>query len=106
MAGSWVERGEGERGEKEKQGEKENKETKQAFQWNTLDLYCLGGTAIHMINGKVNMVLLNSRHIRDGVETPLTKGKIQIQSEGAEIYYREMTITPITQIPEAILMAK
>lgn len=75
-------------------------------QWNTLDLYCLGGTAIHMINGKVNMVLLNSRHIRDGVETLLTKGKIQIQSEGAEIYYREMTITPITQIPEAILMAK
>lgn len=75
-------------------------------QWNTLDLYCLGDTAVHMINGIVNMVLLHSRHIKDGAETPLVKGKIQIQSEGAEIFYRDMTISPITRIPEAIVPAK
>ncbi|MEP7266744.1 MAG: DUF1080 domain-containing protein [Saprospiraceae bacterium] len=72
-------------------------------EWNTLDLYCVGGTAVHMINGKVNMVLTNSRHIKDGVETPLTKGKIQIQSEGAEIFYKDLTIQSIHEIPSNVL---
>ncbi len=72
-------------------------------EWNTIDLYCLGGTAIHMVNGKVNMILLNSRHIQDGVATSLTKGKIQIQSEGAEIYYTDMVIEKINKLPDGIM---
>lgn len=75
----------------------------QTGQWNTIDLYCFGGTAIHMVNGQVNLVGLNSRHIQNGVETPLTKGKIQIQSEGAEIYYADMTIKKIDKLPEGIM---
>ena len=31
---------------------------------------------------------------------PLTVGQIQIQSEGAEVYYRDLKIRPLTQFPE------
>jgi hypothetical protein len=30
---------------------------------------------------------------------PLTKGKIQLQSEGAEVFYRNITIEPIDRFP-------
>lgn len=76
---------------------------KPAGEWNTLDLYCLGGTAVHMVNGKVNMVLHNSRRpVGDKME-PLTKGKIQIQSEGAEVFYRNIRIRSIDKIPKPLL---
>ncbi len=68
-------------------------------QWNTLDLYCFGGTSVHVINGVVNMVLLNSRQLEGDREIPLNKGKIQIQSEGAEIFYRNIKISSIDKLP-------
>jgi len=68
-------------------------------QWNTLDLYCHGDTSIHMVNGRVMMVLYHNRQMDNGHELPLTKGKIQIQSEGAEIYYRQIQIEPIDRLP-------
>ncbi len=72
-------------------------------QWNTLDLYCHGDTSVHMINGKVMMVLVNSRQQENGSELPLKKGKLQIQSEGAEIFYKGLKIQPIKVIPSALL---
>jgi len=72
-------------------------------QWNIVDLYCVGDTCIHVINGTVNMVLLNTRHLVDGKMQPLTRGKIQIQSEGAEVYYRNIQIRPLTQLPVGLL---
>lgn len=71
-------------------------------QWNTVDLYCFGGTAVHMINGKVNMVLYNSSQVQDGSLIPLTKGKIQIQSEGAEVFYRSLKFQSIEALPKSI----
>ncbi|MEI9919867.1 MAG: DUF1080 domain-containing protein [Bacteroidota bacterium] len=65
-------------------------------QWNTLDLYCFGDSAVHVVNGKVVMKLYHSR-MPDN--TPLKKGKIQFQSEGAEVYYRNIEVTPITKMP-------
>ncbi len=72
-------------------------------EWNTVDLYSFGGTSIHMMNGVVNMMLLNSRQIDGDKEIPLTKGKIQIQSEGSEVFYRNIKITTIDKIPDEIL---
>ncbi|NIJ52789.1 hypothetical protein FHS68_001959 [Dyadobacter arcticus] len=73
-------------------------------EWNTVDLYCFGGTAVHMINGKINMVLTNTRHMVNGKEEPLVRGQIQIQSEGAEVFYRNLTVEPITlnMLPKGI----
>ncbi|MDP4149710.1 MAG: DUF1080 domain-containing protein [Bacteroidota bacterium] len=70
-------------------------------EWNTLDLYCHGDTSVHMVNGLVVMVLYHSGQLVDGKIVPLTRGRLQIQSEGAEVFYREIRIEPIGKIPEA-----
>ena len=49
------------------------------------------------------MILTGSRQVVDKKEVPLTKGKLQIQSEGAEVFYREIAIRPIDAIPAALL---
>ena len=64
-----------------------------------MELYCLGQTSVHVVNGKVNMVLMGLRHRVDGRELPLTKGRIQFQSEAAEVFYRGIAIRPISEIP-------
>lgn len=70
-------------------------------EWNTLELICLGDTSLHIVNGKVVMALFNSRHINAENEIePLRKGRIQIQSEGAEIYYKNIELRTISDIPE------
>ena len=72
-------------------------------EWNTVEIYCFGDTAVHIINGALNMILYHSRQPGDGKEIALTKGKIQIQSEGAEVFYRNIQLQPITKIPDEIL---
>ncbi|MEK6783308.1 MAG: DUF1080 domain-containing protein [Bacteroidota bacterium] len=67
-------------------------------EWNVVDIYCLGDRSVHMINGKVVMELFKSRQPFEGREIPLTKGKIQIQTEGAEVYYRNIQLQPISEI--------
>jgi len=79
---------------------------KPSGEWNTLDLYCLGSTSIHVVNGKVNMVLHNSRQLTENREIPLTKGKIQLQSEGSEIYYRDIKICQISKLPDLTRIGK
>jgi Domain of Unknown Function (DUF1080) len=72
-------------------------------EWNTLDLYCHGDTSVQMINGKVMMALYNSRQLENGQAIPLVKGKIQIQSEGAEIFYKHIIVEPLHAIPSNFL---
>ncbi|WP_288095819.1 DUF1080 domain-containing protein [Hydrotalea sp.] len=72
-------------------------------EWNTLDLYCHGDTSVHVVNGKAMMVLYHSAQDNNGQMLPLSKGKIQIQSEGAEIYYKDIRIEPIASLPERLL---
>jgi len=76
---------------------------KPSGEWNTLDLYCHGDTSIHMINGKVVMVLYHSRQMDNGQAHLLAKGKLQLQSEGAEVYYKDIMIRSINVIPAALL---
>lgn len=71
-------------------------------EWNHLELYVIGGTAVHVVNGHVVMVVENA-HRPDG--KPLTKGQIQIQSEAAECFYKNMTLTPISTFPDQIKKA-
>jgi hypothetical protein len=75
-------------------------------QWNTIDLYCFGGTAVHMINGKVVMILYNSSQVQGESLVPLTKGKIQIQSEGAEVFYRNIKVESIDGLPKELKASK
>lgn len=73
---------------------------KPSGEWNTIDLYCFGNTSVHVINNQVVMILENSRQSDNGSETSLTKGKIQLQSESAEVFYRNIRIRPIDKIPQ------
>jgi hypothetical protein len=71
-------------------------------EWNVVDLYCYGDSSVHVINGTVVMRLFKSRQEDNGTETRLAKGKIQLQSEGCEIYYRNLTVQSIDKIPAGI----
>lgn len=73
---------------------------KKSGEWNTIELLAVGGTAVHIVNGKMNMILTNSRQKGDGgKELPLTRGKLQFQSEGAEVFYRNFQIRPLSTLP-------
>lgn len=68
-------------------------------EWNTLDLIVLGADSIHIVNGKVVMRLHDARRLDGPSPTPITSGRISLQTEGAEVYYRRVEITPITAVP-------
>lgn len=69
-------------------------------EWNTLELICFEGTSLHIVNGKVVMALFNSRiQGADNNTLSLHKGRIQIQSEAAEAYYKTIQIKSIDKIP-------
>jgi hypothetical protein len=62
-------------------------------------LIAFGEDAIHIVNGKVVIRLHGPRRIDGDRTTPVTSGPIILQSEGAEIFYRDIEIRPITAIP-------
>jgi len=68
-------------------------------EWNTVDLYCFGQTSVHLVNGQVVMINTNLSKIENGQKIPLTKGKIQIQSEGGELFIRKVEIEKIKSLP-------
>lgn len=61
-------------------------------EWNTLELICYEGKSLHIVNGEVVMILQNSRYVEDGKKVPLQKGRIQLQSEAAEVFYKDIKI--------------
>jgi hypothetical protein len=69
-------------------------------EWTQGEVFVLGQQAIHVVNSHV-VLSLDKASMPDG--TPLTKGKIQIQSEGAEVYYRNVKIRPISEFPTKYL---
>jgi hypothetical protein len=72
-------------------------------EWNTLELYCFGDTAVHVVNGKVVMALYKSGYLHNGSLVSLKKGKIQLQSEGAEVYYKNINVRSIKELPVGIV---
>lgn len=70
-----------------------------AGEWNTIELYTLGDRSAHLVNGHVVMALESSRY-RDGEAwRPLTRGALQIQSEAAEAFFKDVRIRPIEAMP-------
>lgn len=69
-------------------------------EWNTVELITYGDQSLHIVNGEVVMALTNSRYTdADGQVIPLTKGKILLQSEAGEVFFKNIKIKPITGIP-------
>jgi hypothetical protein len=73
-------------------------------EWNTLDLYVLGDHAVHLVNGvPVAEVRGLATLSPDGKRSPLTHGHIQLQSEGAETWFRAITVEPIRALPRIVV---
>lgn len=69
-------------------------------EWNTVELICFGDKSLHIVNGHVVMALSNSRYMEGDEIKPLIKGKIQLQSEAAEVYYKDIVIRSIESLPD------
>jgi len=68
-------------------------------EWNTVELVVFGEDAIHIVNGKVVMRLHGPLRIDSDAPTSVTSGPIILQSEGAEVFYRDIRIRPIAAVP-------
>ena len=69
-------------------------------EWNELELICFENKSIHIVNGEVVMILQNSRYVEDGKKVPMNKGKIQLQSEAAEVFYKNIKIKKLEALPK------
>jgi hypothetical protein len=72
-------------------------------QWNKLDLYAVGDRSVHVVNGTVVLVLSGLRQTVAGKEVPLTKGRIELQTESAEVFFRNIRLLTIAEIPYKLL---
>ena len=60
--------------------------------WNTVEVLVRGNDATHIVNGKVNNRATKIEQMLDNRWVPLTRGKIALQLEYAEVYYRNVEI--------------
>lgn len=65
---------------------------KPSGQWNLLEMSFVNGDATHTVNGVVVLQLTNSMRLDGETPQPLTAGKISLQTEGAEVFYRRIEI--------------
>ena len=70
--------------------------------WNVAEVIAVNGTGIHLFNGQVTLVLRNARYSADGKFVAMKKGRIQLQSELAEIWYRKPEIRAIREFPAEV----
>lgn len=68
-------------------------------EWNTVELVCLGEESLHIVNGKVVMRLQGPTRIDSPTPQKVTSGPIILQSEGAELFYRDLAVRRIASIP-------
>lgn len=68
-------------------------------EWNTIELVCLGDRSWHIVNGKVVLETGQGALHKDGAWVPVTSGRIQIQSEGAELFVRGIEVRPVAALP-------
>lgn len=69
---------------------------KPSGEWNTMEVIADGKTLIHIVNGHEVLRAENSRQTVDGKSVPLTRGKFSIQSEGAEAFFRNIQVKPLS----------
>ncbi len=62
-------------------------------QWNTCELITRGADAVYIVNGYVVNRLFNT--YRPEIKQQTTRGKIQFQSEGAEVFYKNMELRSV-----------
>lgn len=85
---------------KPSKGGKRGKDAESKYgKWTRVDLYVIGDKAIHVVNGEVVLAVYDLKN-HEGEK--LTAGQIQIQSEGAEAYAKDIFIRPLKKFPKKI----
>ena len=66
--------------------------------WNTVEVIVRGDRATHIVNGVVNMRVSDIKSWDEGSSSwvKLDHGKIALQAESAEIFYRNIKVRPLT----------
>ena len=78
-----------------------NQDTELAHgQWNTVELIAFNDMALHIVNSTVIMAIYHPKYHNGEQWVRMQKGKIQLQSEAAEIYYKNIAIKPIQRLPQ------
>jgi Domain of Unknown Function (DUF1080) len=72
-------------------------------EWNSVEVVFWGGNCIHLLNGKVNLVSVNPRYKEGDRWLPLSHGRLQLQSEAAEVFYRKIEVHPLYELPTEFL---
>jgi hypothetical protein len=57
-------------------------------EWNVVEVICDGDTITNIVNGVV---------VNKATRASVTRGKIILQSEGAEVFFRNITLTPLNK---------
>jgi hypothetical protein len=65
--------------------------------WNTLQVIVRGDRATHVVNGVTNLRVHDIKGWNGNEWLPVTKGRIALQAESAEIFYRNIRIRPLTE---------
>jgi Domain of Unknown Function (DUF1080) len=74
-------------GKLEKTYVRKTKDAEKPFgEWNVVEVVCDGDKITNIVNGVV---------VNEGVQASETKGKIMLQSEGAEVFFRNVTLEPL-----------
>ncbi|QQN74338.1 DUF1080 domain-containing protein [Croceicoccus sp. YJ47] len=66
--------------------------------WNTVELICRGDSAAHIVNGRLVTALYGLQRQKGGDSStyvPITRGRILLQIEGAEISFRNVRIRAV-----------
>lgn len=63
--------------------------------WNRVEVIVDRDNVTVVVNGEVVNRASNLRRVEDGIVIPLKEGKIALQAEGAEIFYRNVQIKPL-----------
>ena len=71
-------------------------------EWNTLEIICYENHSIHIVNAQINMIILNAHYKQNGQIHKMTEGSIQLQSEGAVIFFKDIKIKPVTELPSLL----
>jgi Domain of Unknown Function (DUF1080) len=56
--------------------------------WNVVEVICDGDRITNIVNGVV---------VKKATKASVTRGKIILQSEGAEVFFRNITLTPLNK---------
>lgn len=68
--------------------------------WNRVDIMTVGDECLFAVNGQVVMRLRDTKVGNPSDGRPLVRGRIQIQSEAAEAFYRNIRIRTISEVPQ------